>query len=464
MNELKIFIALFVAISSGLMIYAVVKKNDLEILPSFSWLILVIIPFWAQLNTFPVETVSTHAFGVLLIGSCVLVGDLIQLKRIEYTLAIEEKSKLLAALKNYKLYTLVFTLIVILHLTLLKKIPLWEKYYHHVHDPILLATMREETSKLLAVGAFYKYIFNWALIIIGPCALFLMIKNRKYIIAILFFIFSLGYALMSLAQFPAYILLASTAVLILKELNFKRRLTVYSVLIVLSLPVVNSALLFYKENPKSVFNVKASKNDIAELGLSENDFRYHLTYGDHTRFEKNEDGKLNFPYSSYNYLAYRLFLGPTDVSSRWYQYYPSISGHFIGLEGLPFSGKKASKSAAQSVGTWAYRDRFPKKYLDSVSAYASIDADAYARFGLIGIVMAGVLVVLIRLSLKWLLLDSVTSNMLYSIGVVSMALLLPIASLQAILIPNGVFIVLSLMILYKISYVFALKEQKAESI
>ncbi len=40
-----------------------------------------------------------------------------------------------------------------------------------------------------------------------------------------------------------------------------------------------------------------------------------------------------------------------------------------------------NKKLANEIGNWAYVPRFPDKYPTSVSAYASLDADAYCRGG-----------------------------------------------------------------------------------
>jgi hypothetical protein len=100
---------------------------------------------------------------------------------------------------------------------------------------------------------------------------------------------------------------------------------------------------------------------------------------------------------------------------------------------------------SQRVGNWSYTSRFPKSYSETVHAYASIDADAYARLGTVGILIAGVLVFVIRFLMKVLLVNTSISRILYSLGIVMLALLLPIASVQAILIAHGLVVILLLM-------------------
>lgn len=133
------------------------------------------------------------------------------------------------------------------------------------------------------------------------------------------------------------------------------------------------------------------------------------------------------------YLAYRLFFVPVGVSSRWYEF---------GL--LPLAEKEANKvgtsGLANAVGRWAYAGRFPGEYLPHVRAYASIDADAFCRFSMAGVLLAalGYMAGRIVLSLSCGGTTDSYLQALYSLGLGIFSFVPYQGSLQAMLGPQGI--------------------------
>jgi hypothetical protein len=428
--------------------WGIAKAKDVELLPSLSWFVLMVLPFWVQFESFPETSKSVQAFAVGFVGICLLIGDSLPVRP-----AGTERTGLLEFdgwLRDFRLYGVFLIVLALYHLSLLDQIPLVEKYIGRVHDARELSWMREQTSKLLAVSSLTKYVFTWLVNIAAPLAIVLAWRSGRRIWALAFFAFAVMYAAMSLAKVPLFLLGIILLVTFWQQVAFAKRLAAYVAILLLFIPVSWDAYSFFVTSPYSVFNYRASPAAVAALNLRETDPRARLTIGDHSRLMPIEaDSALGTRERVYNYYTYRLFLSPIDVSSRWYQYFPSVSGRHIGLQGLRPADRERSAEThpARLVGAWAYGARFPDKYLETAQAYASVDADAYARFGLAGIIGVGVIVIALRLTLKRLKTSGAFGQILYAIGLVLSGLLWPMASIQAALVSNGLGVVIILMML-----------------
>lgn len=444
---LKQFLFTFVGAYSIGFAWNIFRKNDVEMFPSLIWLLLMVVPFVVQFDTFPENRRLIQAFGVMFIGICLFVGDSIKVG--QAVPEIKVSSLLGRWLGNYWLYAMLFIIMAVYHLSLLSHIPLVEEYAYGVVDSRELSQLREETSKLLPVPALLKYAFTWTVNIIAPLAIVLAIRQKHYTWAFSFIGLAGLYAAMSLAKAPLSILAIVLAATLVYRCTYRRRLYGYFAMTLLCAPIVWDAHDFFVSNPLSIFNWKPVSEAVAALGLPEKDPRKQLTVGDMSRLmplQVSNESTLTAKEKAYNYYAYRVFLGPADVSSRWYQFYPAYSAGFVGLEGLTFADKgHAERHPARRLGKWAYTERFPDKYLETVQAYASVDADAYARFGIVGVIAAGVILVVLRLLLKVFRVASHLSETLYVIGLVLYGLLWPMASLQAVFVSNGLIVVLGMM-------------------
>lgn len=423
------------------------RKNDVEMLPSLIWLLVMVVPFVVQFDTFPENRRLIQSFGVMFIGICLFVGDSINARQVTQETTVSHRLAKWSG--NYWLYAALFLFMAALHLSLLPHIPFVEKYVHGVGDSRELSQMREETSKLLAVPALLKYAFNWIVNIIAPLAVVLAIRQKHYFWALSFIGLAGLYAAMSLAKAPLSILAIVLVTTLIYRCSYRRRLYGYLAMTLLCTPIVWDAHNFFVSNPLSIFNLKSPPEAVAALSLPEDDPRKQLTIGDRSRLvpsQVSNENLLTAREERYNYYAYRVFLGPADVSSRWYQFYPAYSAGFVGLQGLTLANKDhAEMHPARRLGKWAYAERFPDKYFETVQAYASVDADAYARFGVVGVIAAGVILVVLRLMLKVFRGTSHLSETLYVIGLVLYGLLWPMASLQAVFVSNGLVVVLGMM-------------------
>lgn len=93
---------------------------------------------------------------------------------------------------------------------------------------------------------------------------------------------------------------------------------------------------------------------------------------------------------------------------------------------------------AQLIGIKEFHARFPEKYPIETYAYASFDADAYARWGLPGLIFVALLYSGMRLSLAVVdPANSAASGAFYAAGIILLAGLPATASMQSILIAHG---------------------------
>lgn len=139
-----------------------------------------------------------------------------------------------------------------------------------------------------------------------------------------------------------------------------------------------------------------------------------------------------------SYLSYRIFLVPVCVAYRWYE--------FTRLPTLEKEIRKSeAKSPANLIGRWAYFERFPKAYRSDVRAYASIDADAFFRGGLLGVVVAGLLLFICRILFQETCFGANPALLgLRAYGISILAFIPYQGSLQALIFPQGLgFIILA---------------------
>jgi hypothetical protein len=134
---------------------------------------------------------------------------------------------------------------------------------------------------------------------------------------------------------------------------------------------------------------------------------------------------------------------PAEVSYRWYQYFSSEQR--LGLTGLSPSERSVVDFVhpAQHVSTWALGRRFPDKYPESGRAYASIDADAFARFGPPGLFLGSLLVAASRLLIGFSCRKSYSLS-LRAVGLAMLSVIPAVGSLGALWISQGLLLVIAL--------------------
>ena len=149
-----------------------------------------------------------------------------------------------------------------------------------------------------------------------------------------------------------------------------------------------------------------------------------------------------------NRAGYRIFLTPVEVSNHWYDYFdgnPSQKRNFLDI-----FERTNSEQASNKVGVWAYTDRFPASYGKTISANGSIDADANSIAGIPAVLISAMLLFLFRVLISITYpKDLILMRILEGVGLAQLAYLPVSASLQAILLPQGLGFILFLLIVLR---------------
>ena len=149
-----------------------------------------------------------------------------------------------------------------------------------------------------------------------------------------------------------------------------------------------------------------------------------------------------------NRLGYRVFLTPVEVSNHWYDYFDGSPSEKRKL--LDVFERENSKQASNKVGVWAYTDRFPAHYGKSISANGSIDADAFSLGGNFFVLMVAFILFFIRIFVTFPIPgDSRLVRILQGIGLGQLAFLPNSAPMQAMLLPQGLGLILFLLLVLR---------------
>ncbi len=422
----------------------------------------MVLPFLLQWDYLFEATRTTHAIGILVIAAALYTFDFIMARRTPAQAGEVQKTR-----ARHMLYVLPSLTVggIILHLSLIGKIPVLELISGNT-DPMALIDMRDDFSREADFHFLLKYAFNWLTPIFSPISIAILVIYRRYVLAFLLFLLTVFYAMASLAKAPVLVLVMCLVVAAIGLLY--RRSIAYLVIVGIFTAFIGIFVGFFllknASDSKEKIDEKTYQELLAEWKFDESHPLAHLTLGDHTRVVSGGliPAKDDTPFidstahecpdmkchvtRAYKYLIYRWFLVPSEMAQRWYDY--SLYHSYAGFSELVRTEHDSGyKHLSQRVGNWSLASRFPKIYLDSAHAYAGIDADAYLRMGWAGWILAVFGLMLIRLgSFFWYNTEPVAMAAYYSM-VAALGLLLPHASIQALVVAQGVMIP-SLIVMY----------------
>lgn len=426
------------------------QSKIIHFMPTICWMIFMVIPFFLTIYLTSGGTEkSLHLISLMIATFFILSGDIISFRKKEIFSSPKYDS---ISLYHIGLtFSLISIFGLMIQLTLLENIPFIESLKGATGVQVQI--FREESSKLLSIPSGIKYFFNWCtdlLPILGLACLFL--SKRKIILSIYILVFFSLSLLFDVQQTPLRIItLLPLLILSLRNEPFskiekKGTLIVASFCLIIgitSILIDKSSML----NPFSDSYVPIQK--MTEAHRSPNLQRPNVIAK-----------KIEF-------LLYRAILVPIEVTSHWYDYYTNheekIGLSDIGIFRL-FQTKSSELSASRKIGYYYYHRTNPDKYLNTVSANASFDADAYAHFGVWGVLSVSILLLMIRLLLTYLTCNNSLSLVLRNMSILVLSITLPQASIQAILVPQGLIVILFLMAFLKYYqplslYLFAKKEE-----
>jgi hypothetical protein len=409
------------------------KKSLLEFFPSLSWFSIMVIPFIVQYESFPELARINQALAVAIFSVGILGADYFAYRRSKLIIPlVPEKWNLIIA----KLLFMIVLGGILSHLILMEKIPLWEAISMKEVTPEQLVEYRENSSKFLKVPLLLKYFFNWCGGLLPLIAAYIFLRMKKYFFVILTLALVVPYTLATTAKMLFFNFFLTLGMILVFEFLSHRKREIKQILAVLSAAVLWFSLDLYR-NPESLFNLSSptpEKQSVGDL------LRIHL---------KNR--KLPFSKGStfLEMKIYRILVVPAEVSNRWYEYY--LTHELEGWSGLTLASRKAPNYVhpANKIGIWAYQIRFPDSYTKSCHAYSSIDADAYAHFGFMGVFWFVFILGGIRVLFALLHTNNAVSRGVYYCAITTLGLNCPIASLQAILFPQGIAVLIFLMSLVR---------------
>ena len=412
---------------------AVKKQNLIQATPSLVWFSLMTLPFIFEWSFFPSGPRTAQSIGLFFISSALAAGDLVALKIKNTHFQKDLKSDSSSNRLIYLLTGLVVA-IPIINFWLSGSIPILDQYFSGA-NPSQVSQDREKFVKLLQAPYLIKVLFHWVSAIFGPiCVLWFYLMKRR-VIATLLLVWVVFYSLSSSADGPIVIfcwaILFATVYALSNLKNLGNYLTTGIAVVLIT--VIGSGIWLGSTaiNRQSECGVKAQSG---------------FTPGDVMRSCPTENEIIINPVV--NRLGYRLFLTPVEVANHWYDYFDGDPSQKRKLTDI--LQRQNSKQASNKVGIWAYTERFPAHYGQSISANGSIDADAHSLGGIFPIFLVGFILFLIRIFISLSFTNELlVTRILEGIALGQLAFLPNSAPLQAMLLPQGLGLILFLLLVLR---------------
>ncbi|ASY28296.1 hypothetical protein PHILAsVB114_06770 [Candidatus Planktophila limnetica] len=412
--------------------FAVRKLKLIQAAPSLVWFALMTLPFIYQFQFFPTSPRMSQSIGLLIISTALALGDWFSIKT-DKSDGIQDKTP---SSHSRIIHLLTFLVIFIpaFHYWVAGTIPILDQYFGGV-TPNQVSQDREDFVKLLDVPYLLKVLFHWVSVIFGPiCVLWFYLMKRK-LVAALILVWIVFYTLSSSADGP--IVIFCWALVFAAGFAMSNRLNINNYLAV----GISSALLFVIASGIWLGETAVSRESECGVVATQG-----FTPGDVMRSCSAENEIILNPIV--NRLGYRVFLTPVEVSNHWYDYFDGSPSEKRKL--LDVFERENSKQASNKVGVWAYTDRFPAHYGKSISANGSIDADAFSLGGNFFVLMVAFILFFIRIFVTFPIPgDSRLVRILQGIGLGQLAFLPNSAPMQAILLPQGLGLILFLLLVLR---------------
>lgn len=431
MNALLVVLSVCLfAIVAGV---AVKKQNLIQATPSLVWFALMTLPFIFEWRFFPSSPRTDQSIGLLMIATALAVGDLISLKMKGGEVQEFEKVNSSHSRIFYFLSVLIFA-VPLFHYWKAGTIPIIDQFFGNFTKSEV-ALERENFGKLLQMPYLFKVLVNWISLIFGPLLVIWFYSQRKYWFAAGIFVWVLFYASASTADGPIVTFVWLIAFGIIHK-TFKMKslgnLIASGLALGLVFIVASGVML-----GSSAIDRSEECSVTAEVGF---------TPGDVLRScDETSQISLN---PVMDRLGYRFFLTPIEVSNHWYDYFdgdPSGNRDFLNI-----FERDLSNQASNKVGNWAYVTKFPESYPKTISANSSLDADAFSFYGLFSVFIAALILLIIRV---FIILTSRKASefelILEGFGLGMLAFFPITAPLQAILLPQGLGLILFLLLVLR---------------
>lgn len=432
----------------------------IEVSPSVIWFAFIILPMLLQSPPLGTIGFSTHFFCVVFVLIVFSACDAFVFfsPSCAYDV-ISVRDRTSPQGENIILFlAVVFVLLSVYNIYLMPEIPIVKSVMGINRHSSEIANSRMMATKSLGAPRIVLYGFNWALLVIAPLLVVMLVSSKRFIQSFLVFILAILYGMLTTAKLPSMMMFF--CLLFSMACTFRKfAVTIYKFVIICCIVfwvIVTSEILI---NFSVLYGNEAQRFDTK---YHSSDPRFNNTISDRIRImgslNKGKDASiLDGIEDRARYLVYRMWLTPSDVSMRWFQYY-TINNSIGLMSTVEASGTNHAPS--RSVGIWAYVDKFPQYYLSSINAYASFDADAFSRGGITGVIVATMILGLCRILLFLFRNKSVLGSSAYGIGIALLTVLPIQSSVQAILVANGLLVVMLILGITKLCQKMTLESSK----
>ena len=407
-------------------IYLIKQDLFINFLPSIAWILFMCIPYLFSYNYF--SNVRIQAIGILIFLFAFLVGDFIALRRSNRVQKVSISTFIISAPFIVVLATLTLS-IPIIHYFIVGDIPIYHLFFDNT--PLVELKQNRYEFNRNATPYFFALLSNYLLMIFGPILIVYLLAKKYFLQSLLVFIWLALYSISSGAKlsivFLVFVILLISAQSI--GLNFRK---LFSLLIA-------SIFMFITLSGYFLGSLAVSNANQCPVpdGAS-------LTPANILRScNQGEEISIN---TLSDTLGYRVFLTPVEVSNNWYDYFSSDLGAKNNF--LDLLNRKNELKPSNIVGNYYYSKYWPDKYPEFINANSSIDSEAYSYGGIPLVIIFSLVIVYFRylVSLKSLANNSVTGA-IEGIGITYLTISPISSSLPAILIPQGFWILLTVIIL-----------------
>ena len=413
-----------------LVYYAWRNKAILEVMPTFAWFTFMVVPFFYSMEFFDNIGTNLQFLGITFIYLALLVGDWYSVKTKSKKLSNTEVKIEIGFSGDIQL-VLILAVVAIpfIHTLISGTSPLFDLVFKDSSKATV--SMDRASYTKFGITYFVSILSNWTINIIMPFLVAWLFVQKKYLWSLIILVWSILYAINSTAKGPVIFLMVSISFILL-ALKFKSLRNIFgTVMIVAFIGVILSGVSFgtttlnnVDECPPSAGIVKSPANISRSCPTS-------------------SSSGLN---PIINTIGYRVFLTPVEVSNNWYKYFSTDESSNRNISDL--FERNIFQKTANLIGREYYVKYFPNSYDNWITAYASIDADAFSFGGLPLVLLVSILLVFIRVFISSQGNNSPPEILAFeNLALVYLVLLPFSASIQAILIPQGLLPVL-LVVLY----------------
>jgi hypothetical protein len=409
-------------------VYLIKQDLFINFLPSIAWILFMCIPYLFSYKYLP--NVRIQAIGILIYLCAFFIGDFISLKKSSIMQRVNISTFIIPGSIVVVLAALALC-IPIIHYFIVGDIPI----YHLFFDNASSADIRQNRYEFNrnSTPYFFALLSNYLLIIFGPILIIFLLAKKSFLQLIFVFIWLAFYSIssgakLSLVYFVFVILLIGSKSI---WLSFRRLISLF----------IASIFMFITLSGYLLGSLALSNANQCPVPVGAN-----LNPSNILRScNQGEEISIN-PLS--DTLGYRVFLTPVDVSSNWYDFFNSdlrTKNKFSDL-----LNRKNELKPSNIVANNYYTKYWPDKYPEFTNANSSIDSEAFSYGGIPLVIIFSLVIVYFRylISLKSLP-NNFAMGAIEGIGITYLTLSPIGSSLPAILVPQGFWILLIVILLCK---------------